>query len=79
MLVEPKPPVLSPSAVSSSTVKNLTNIPWATLSPASTLKTSVNKFIKLNTTFASLQSFNEDLELDFVDKVKAEFGLWWTL
>lgn len=28
-----------------------------------------NKFIKLNTTFASLQSFNEDLELDFVDKV----------
>ena len=28
-----------------------------------------NKFIKLNATFASLQSFEEDLELDFVNKV----------
>ena len=31
-----------------------------------------NKYIKLNTTFASLQSFNEDLELDFVDKVLSD-------
>ena len=28
-----------------------------------------NKYVKLNATFASLQSFQEDLELDFVDKV----------
>ena len=28
-----------------------------------------NKYIKLNVTFASLQSFKEEIELDFVDKV----------
>ena len=28
-----------------------------------------NKYVKLNATFASLQSFKEDLELDFVDKI----------
>ena len=28
-----------------------------------------NKYIKLNVTFASLQSFREEIELDFVDKV----------
>ena len=28
-----------------------------------------NKYIKLNTVFASLQSFDEEIELDFVDKI----------
>ncbi len=31
-----------------------------------------NKYIKLNTTFSSLQTFNEDLELDFVNKVLSD-------